>query len=283
MVSSMMTGTWLALPCLKSPLPGISLVPWDMVSETGALSALVTPVSVKGGQMQLVSQVNLSAVITVENTKNKTLRGIVWVSVLATPHVSRLPVSFSWTSLSLLSWEMSFLVGTGSQGSGAGPDSQTGGREVRTEQGTIWHQPPVSPRGINEICPGLGGGRKWGRSGLYLESDVLGLVDDTAVYKGSPWASHWTSLRITFLIREKEGERKTSLSISEVMVKAFVSNSLWATGHHAKVRVVISEFLGVKIVSRKHTDLWEPCTQHTWVSKNRGLTLTLSLGVKSRI
>lgn len=49
--------------------------------------------------MQLVSQVNLSAVISVENTKNKTLRGIVWVSVLATPHVSRLPVSFSWTSL----------------------------------------------------------------------------------------------------------------------------------------------------------------------------------------
>lgn len=71
-----------------------------MVCETGALSALVTPVSVKGGQMQLVSQVNLSAVISVENTKNKTLRGIVWVSVLATPHVSRLPVSFSWTSLS---------------------------------------------------------------------------------------------------------------------------------------------------------------------------------------
>lgn len=40
--------------------------PWDMVSETGALSALVTPVSVKGGQMQLVSQVDLSAVISVE-------------------------------------------------------------------------------------------------------------------------------------------------------------------------------------------------------------------------
>lgn len=33
-------------------------------------------------------------------------------------------------------------------------------------------------------------------------------------------------LSITFLIREKEGERKTSLSISEVVVKAFVSNSL---------------------------------------------------------
>ena len=108
-----------------------------MVCETGALSALVTPVSVKGGQMQLVSQVNLSAVISVENTKNTTLRGIVWVSVLATPHVSRLPVSFSWTSLSLLSWEMSFLAGTGSRGSGAGPDSQPGGRKVRTEQGTI--------------------------------------------------------------------------------------------------------------------------------------------------
>lgn len=30
-------------------------------------------------------------------------------------------------------------------------------------------------------------------------------------------------LSITFLIREKEGERKTSLSISEVVVKAFVS------------------------------------------------------------
>lgn len=87
--------------------------------------------------MQLVSQVNLSAVISVENTKNKTLRGIVWVSVLATPHVSRLPVSFSWTSLSLLSWEMSFLAGTGSRGSCAGPDSQPGGRKVRTEQGTI--------------------------------------------------------------------------------------------------------------------------------------------------
>lgn len=50
------------------------------VSEMGALSALVTPVSVKGGQMQLVSQVDLSTVISVENTKNKTLRGIVWVS-----------------------------------------------------------------------------------------------------------------------------------------------------------------------------------------------------------
>ena len=198
MVSSMMAGTWFALPCLKSPLPGVSLAPWDMVCETGALSALVTPVSVKGGQMQLVSQVNLSAVISVENTKNKTLRGIVWVSVLATPHVSRLPVSFSWTSLSLLSWEMSFLAGTGSRGSGAGPDSQPGGRKVRTEQGTIWHQAPVSPRGVNEICPGLGGGRMWGRSGLHLELEVLGLVDDPAVYKCSPWASHWTSLEHHF-------------------------------------------------------------------------------------
>lgn len=49
-------------------------------SEMGALSAPVTPVSVKGGPMQLVSQVDLSTVISVENTKNKTFRGIVWVS-----------------------------------------------------------------------------------------------------------------------------------------------------------------------------------------------------------
>lgn len=50
-------------------------------SEMGALSALVMPSSFcKKRQMQLVSQVHLSTVISVENTKNKTLRGIVWVS-----------------------------------------------------------------------------------------------------------------------------------------------------------------------------------------------------------
>lgn len=54
--------------------------PWNVQSEMGALSALVTPVSLKGRQMQLVPQVDLSAVISVKNTKNKTLRGIVWVS-----------------------------------------------------------------------------------------------------------------------------------------------------------------------------------------------------------
>lgn len=46
----------------------------------GAFSALVTPVSVRHRQMQLLSQVDLSSVISVENTKNKTLREIVWVS-----------------------------------------------------------------------------------------------------------------------------------------------------------------------------------------------------------
>lgn len=48
------------------------------ISEMGTLSALLTLVSVKGKQMQLVSQVDLFAVISVKiNTKNKTLRGIV--------------------------------------------------------------------------------------------------------------------------------------------------------------------------------------------------------------
>ena len=126
-----------------------------MVCETGALSALVTPVSVKGGQMQLVSQVNLSAVISVKNTKNKTLRGIVWVSVLATPHVSRLPVSLSWTSLALLSWEMSFLAGIAVEGV---VQAQTPSLEGRMSRGPFDHLTPTSvlPRGINEICPGLG-------------------------------------------------------------------------------------------------------------------------------
>lgn len=46
----------------------------------GAFSAPVTPVSVREGQMQLVSQVDLSTVISVKSTKNKTLRGIAQVS-----------------------------------------------------------------------------------------------------------------------------------------------------------------------------------------------------------
>lgn len=60
--------------------PGLAPTLEHDASEMGALSALVTQVSVKGRQMQLLSQVDLSTVISVENTKNKTLRGIAWVS-----------------------------------------------------------------------------------------------------------------------------------------------------------------------------------------------------------
>lgn len=41
--------------------------------------------------------------------------------------------------------------------------------------------------------------------------------------------------------------------------------------------VVISEFLGVKIMTRNHTDLWQPCIQHTCVStEKRSHTDTVS-------
>lgn len=82
-----MAGTWLTLLSqylfrahsardlrVLSPSLGVSL------SQMGAFSAPVTPVSVREGQMQLVSQVDLSTVISVKSTKNKTLRGIAQVS-----------------------------------------------------------------------------------------------------------------------------------------------------------------------------------------------------------
>lgn len=85
------------------------------------------------------------------------------LSVLATPHVSRLLVSFSWTSLSLLGWETPSLAGIGSQGrldqGGASPDPQRGGKRVRTEQGTIqWPTSSVPQRNKWDL-PGQRGGR----------------------------------------------------------------------------------------------------------------------------
>lgn len=82
-----MAGTWLTLlskylfrACSARALLVLSPTLGLSVSQMGALSAPVTPVSVRDGQMQLVSQVDLSTVISVENTKNKTLREIVQVS-----------------------------------------------------------------------------------------------------------------------------------------------------------------------------------------------------------
>lgn len=78
----MMVGTWFTLlsEYLFRALLVLPSALGPSVSQMGALSALVTRVSVRDRQMQLVSQVDLSTVISVENTKNKTLRGIVWAS-----------------------------------------------------------------------------------------------------------------------------------------------------------------------------------------------------------
>lgn len=67
-----------------------------------------------------------------------------------------------------------------------------------------------------------------------MELEVLGLVDDAVIYKYSPWASFLTPSSITFLISEKEGERKTSpanlrscgeASHEIICVKGFVRHS----------------------------------------------------------
>lgn len=66
-----------------------------------------------------------------------------------------------------------------------------------------------------------------------LESQALGLVDNTVIYL-NPWGSHSTSLSITFLTSKTEVKRDTPpRSISEAMVKPhmklFVSRAFWGT------------------------------------------------------
>lgn len=70
------------------------------MSEMGALSALVTLVSIKGRQMQLVSQVDLSCChFSRKIPKIKPCQELS-LSVLVTPHVRRLLASFLWRTLS---------------------------------------------------------------------------------------------------------------------------------------------------------------------------------------
>lgn len=71
------------------------------VFEMGTLSALVTLVSIKGKQMQLFSQVDLSAVISVEKIPKIKPCQESSLSVLVTPHMSRLLANFLWRALCL--------------------------------------------------------------------------------------------------------------------------------------------------------------------------------------
>lgn len=65
-------------------------------------------------------------------------------------------------------------------------------------------------------------------------------------------------------------------------VKSFVPKPLRGPEHHARVRGVTSEFLGVQVVTRKLRAPWQAFVQHPQTPM-RGLTPTLTQGGESRI
>lgn len=83
-----------------------------------------------------------------------------------------------------------------------------------------------------------------------------------------------------FLISGKEGERETSTayfrSCGEASNEIICVRAVWVTENHAKMSVVISELLGVKVMTRRHMDLWHACIQRAESSWRRDRTLTLS-------
>lgn len=109
------------------------------ISEIGTLSALMTLVSIKGRQMQLVSQVDLSAVISVEKIPKIKPCQELSLSVLVTPHVSRLLTSFLWRALSPGNHHFFFFENLSSRETGHMVQASipTRGRKARIGSGTF--------------------------------------------------------------------------------------------------------------------------------------------------